>query len=90
MKHTTDEMTLAEIFWDPLIHAVMHADGIALNDFKDMMYSAARSLKTRDGTALSGTFRTTGLAASSQRTLVATMRPLFTGSFEPCSATRGF
>ncbi|MCI9868848.1 hypothetical protein RHIZ_23145 [Rhizobium skierniewicense] len=86
MNHKTDEMTRAEIFGDPLILAVMRADGIALNDFKDLMYSAARALKTRDGNALVGKLRTTAPTASSKRTLVATMQPLFVGSFEPCSA----
>ncbi|MBN7806521.1 hypothetical protein [Agrobacterium rosae] len=86
MKNTKDEMNLAEIFGDPLILAVMRADGVALNEFKELMYSAARSLKMRDGTALTGKFRTPSLAASSKRTLVATMQPLFVGSFEPCCA----
>jgi hypothetical protein len=86
MNHTKDDMTLAEILGDPLIGAVMRADGIALNDFKELMHSAARSLKTRDGTPLGGKVRTNGLAALSKRTLVATMQPVFVGSFEPCSA----
>ena len=86
MNDTMDEMTLAEIFGDPLIRAVMRADGVALNDFKELMYSAATSLKARDGTALGGQIHTTGLAASSKRTLVGTMQPLFAGFFEPCAA----
>ena len=87
MNHTTDEMTLAEIFGDPLILAVMRADGIALTDFRDLMYSAARALKARDGRGLVGRRQTTSLAASSKRTLVATVQPLFAGSFESCSAS---
>lgn len=86
MNQTTDDMTLDEIFGDPLILAVMRADGIALKDFKDLMHSAARALKARDGTALVGKLQATGLAASSKRTLAATMQPLFACSFEPCSA----
>jgi hypothetical protein len=86
MSHMTDEMTLAEIFGDPLIRAVMHADGVGLDEFKDLMHAAARALTTRDGTGLAGKFRTTALAAPSKRTFVATMQPLFSGSFEPCSA----
>lgn len=86
MNHTKDDMTLAEIFGDPLIRAVMRADGVALNDFKDLMHSAARSLTTRDGTPLGGKVRTTGLTALSKRTLVAAMQPMLARSFEPCSA----
>lgn len=86
MNNTTDEMTLAEIFSDPLILAVMRADGVALNDLKETMYSAARSLKTRNGTVPGEKLRAAARPASSKRTPVATMRPLFAGSFEPCSA----
>ena len=86
MNHTTDEMTLAEIFGDPLILEVMRADGVALKDFKDLMYSAARALKTRDGMGLGGKLQTTGIAGSPKRTLVATMQPLFGRSFAPCTA----
>ena len=86
MNHTTDEMTLAEIFGDPMIRAVMRADGVALSDFKELMHSAARSLRTRDVTAVAGKLRSPDLAASSKRSLVATMRPLLAGSFEQCSA----
>ncbi|WP_425965007.1 hypothetical protein [Rhizobium nepotum] len=85
MKHTTDEMTLAEIFGDPLIRAVMRADGVGLDDFKESMYSAATSLMTRDGAAFGGQFETTEPAAS-KRTLVTTMQPLFAGFFKPCAA----
>ncbi|XUY29148.1 hypothetical protein RMR21_019065 [Agrobacterium sp. rho-8.1] len=86
MNHTTDELTLTEVFCDPLILAVMRADGVALNEFKELMYSAARALKKQDVTAPVGKFRTPGLAASSNRTLVANIQPLFAGSFQPCSA----
>ncbi len=87
MNHTTNEMTLAEIFGDPLILAVMRADGVTLNEFKELMYSAATSLKTRDGTALVGKPRTTAPTALSKRTLVTTMQPLFGRSFEACTAS---
>ncbi|KJF65351.1 hypothetical protein [Rhizobium nepotum] len=86
MKHTTDEMTLAEIFRDPLIRAVMRADGVGLDDFEELMYSAATFLKTRDGTAFGGQFETAGPVASSKRTLVTTIQPLFAGFFKPCAA----
>jgi len=86
MNQITNDMTLAEIFSDPLILAVMRADGIALKDFKDLMYSAARSLKTRDGKVLVGTLPKTGPTASPKRALVATMQPLFARSFGPCTA----
>ena len=86
MNNMTDEMTLAEIIGDPMIRAVMRADGVSLNDFSDLMYSAARSLNRRDAAAVGGKLRVTDLAASSKRTLVSTMQPLFAGSYEPCSA----
>ena len=86
MNHTTHEMTLAEIFGDPLILSVMRADGVALNEFKELMYTAAKALRTRDGTSLVAKLQAPGHAASAKRALVATMQPLFTRSFGPCSA----
>ncbi len=86
MNHTKNEMTLAEIFGDPLILAVMRADGVTLSDFKELMYSASRSLKTQDGSALVGKLKTADPKASSKRGLVATMQPLFAGFLEPCRA----
>ncbi len=50
MTVTTGEMTLAEMYRDPLILSVMRADGIALNEFKEMMAAATASLKTRGAT----------------------------------------
>lgn len=85
MNQNTDEMTLDEIFGDPLILAVMRADGLALNEFKELMYSAAKALKARDGTSLVAKFQPPDHAASAKR-LVATMQPLFARSFGPCSA----
>lgn len=86
MRHTIDEMTLAEIFADPLIRSVMRADDVGLDEFKELMHSAATSLTTRNGAAFAGQFETTGPAASSKRALVTAIQPLFAGFFKPCAA----
>lgn len=86
MNVLANEMTLDELFGDPLILAVMRADGVSLNELKELMYSAQRALKARDGTALSAKLRTSGRAVSSKRQLVASMQPIFAG-FQPCCAS---
>ena len=86
MTVTTGEMTLTEMYRDPLILSVMRADGIALNEFKEMMAAATASLKTRGATLPEVRFRTTEAAASSRSPQVATMQPLFAGSFQSCCA----
>lgn len=86
MTVTTGEMTLAEMYRDPLILSVMRADGIALNEFKEMMTAATASLKTRGATLPELRLRTTEPAASSRRPQVATMQPLFARSFQSCCA----
>ena len=86
MTVTTGDMTLAEMYRDPLILSVMRADGVALAEFKEIMFAAATSLKRRSGTASGARFLTTEPAVSSRRTQVATMQPLFAGSFQSCCA----
>jgi hypothetical protein len=86
MRQTIDEMTLAEIFADPLIRSVMRADDVGLDDFKELMHSAATSLTTRDRATFAGQFQTSGPAASSKRTHVTAIQPLFAGFFKPCGA----
>ncbi|NTF34634.1 hypothetical protein [Rhizobium skierniewicense] len=86
MTVKTNEMTLSELFGDPLILSVMRADGVSVNELKELMFSAQKALKSRDGTALVAKFRTSGRPTSSKRTLVTTMQPLFPGSFQPCCA----
>ena len=87
MTVTTGEMTLAEVYRDPLILSVMRADGVTLAEFKEMMFGAATSLKTRRGAAPGARFLTTEPAASSRRTQVATMQPSSAGSFQSCCAS---
>lgn len=84
MTNMTGEMTLAEMYRDPLILSVMRADGVALSEFKDMMFKAAASLKTRGGAAPDVKLHT--IAASSKTTNIPTMQPFFAGSFQPCCA----
>ncbi len=86
MNVMTNEMTLDELFGDPLILSVMRADGVSLNALKELMYSAQRALRARDGTALSAKLKTSGRAVSSKRPLVASMQPIFAG-FQPCCAS---
>ena len=86
MRQTIDEMTLAEIFADPLIRSVMRADDVGLDDFKELMHSAAMSLTTRDRAAFAGQFETSRPAASSKRTLVTAIQHVFAGFFKPCAA----
>lgn len=82
MADTIGEMTLTEMYIDPLILSVMRADGVALAEFKEIMFTAASSLRAQGGTIPQVKKPTIEPASSSRRTQVATMQPLFASSFQ--------
>ncbi|KQV65238.1 hypothetical protein [Rhizobium sp. Root1220] len=41
MRKTRDDLTIAEALRDPLIAMVMRADGVKLDDFKQLLETAA-------------------------------------------------
>ncbi len=86
MTMTTGEMTLAEMYRDPMILSVMRADGVALSEFKEMMVAAATSIKTRRESVPDVKFRATEVAALSSRVQLSTMQPLFAKSLQQCCA----
>ncbi len=86
MTVTTGEMTLAEIYRDPMILSVMRADGVALNEFKEMMAAAATSIKTRGESVADVKFRATEFAAFSNRVQLANMQRRFANSLHHCCA----
>ena len=86
MTITTGEMTLAEMYRDPMILSVMRADGVALNEFKEMMVAAATSIKTRRETASDVKFQTTYPVAVSRSAQLPAMRPFFANSLHQCCA----
>lgn len=86
MTITTGEMTLAEMYRDPMILSVMRADGVALSEFKEMMAAAATSIKTRRESVSDGKFRATEAAAYARRLQVPILQPLFASSLQQCCA----
>ncbi|WP_296105160.1 hypothetical protein [uncultured Agrobacterium sp.] len=86
MTITTGEMTLAEMYRDPMILSVMRADGVALSEFKEMMAAAATSIKTRRESVSDVKFRATEAAAYARRLQVPSLQPLFASSLQQCCA----
>lgn len=85
MTITTGEMTLAEMYRDPMILSVMRADGVTLSEFKEMMAAAATSIKTRRDSVSDVKFRATEAAAYARRLQVPSL-PLFASSLQQCCA----
>jgi hypothetical protein len=47
MRKTRDDLTISEALRDPLIAMVMRADGVKLEDFKQLLETAARKREPR-------------------------------------------
>ncbi len=47
MRKTRDDLTITEALHDPLIAMVMRADGVKLDDFKQLLETAARKRDAR-------------------------------------------
>lgn len=86
MTSTTGEMTLAEMYRDPMILSVMRADGVALSEFKEMMAAAATSIKTRRESGSNVKSRATEASAYARRVQVPSLQPLFASSLQQCCA----
>jgi hypothetical protein len=47
MRKTRDDLTISEALRDPLIAMVLRADGVKLEDFKQLLETAARKREPR-------------------------------------------
>ncbi|MBY5348909.1 hypothetical protein [Rhizobium leguminosarum] len=47
MRKTRDDLTISEALHDPLIAMVLRADGVKLEDFKQLLETAARKREPR-------------------------------------------
>ena len=51
MHQANSDLTITEVLTDPMIRAVMRADGVTTNEMKTLLYSAASALRqTQPGT----------------------------------------
>ncbi|WEZ82321.1 hypothetical protein P6U16_14315 [Rhizobium sp. 32-5/1] len=48
MYQAQTDLTLNEVLTDPLIRAVMHADGVQMAEFKSLLQTAARGIRQRE------------------------------------------
>jgi hypothetical protein len=48
MYQAQTDLTLNEVLTDPLIRAVMRADGVQMADFKSLLQTAARGIRQRE------------------------------------------
>ncbi len=51
MRRTRDDLTIDEILRDPIVAMVMRANGVRLEDFKQLLKSAARRVEQPKATA---------------------------------------
>lgn len=51
MRKTREDLTISEALRDPLIAMVLRADGVKLDDFKQLLETAARKREPRPSTA---------------------------------------
>ncbi|MBB3406892.1 hypothetical protein FHT87_000792 [Rhizobium sp. BK316] len=51
MRKTKEDLTISEALRDPLIAMVLRADGVKLDDFKQLLETAARKREPRTSTA---------------------------------------
>lgn len=51
MRKTREDLTIDEVLHDPMIAMVMRADGVRLDDFKQLLESAARRVEQPKTTA---------------------------------------
>ncbi|OJF94938.1 hypothetical protein [Pararhizobium antarcticum] len=90
MYQTQTEMTLDEVLTDPLIRAVMRADGVQMAEFKSQMQAAASAIRQKQAARASsrqtssraaafrqpeGSFAEEGLFAGRKRRLLAMIQP---------------
>ena len=86
MNQANTDLTLDEVLSDPMIRAVMRADGVTSSEFKTLLYSAASALRHAEP-SLGGTkAHATKLLSAPKRRLLSMVHPLAVRSSGPCIA----
>jgi hypothetical protein len=86
MNMAHDDLTLNEVLTDPLIRAVMRADGVTSSEFKTLLYSAANALEHAKPEPGGARTHAAKLLAAPKRRLLAMVHPLSVRADQACVA----
>ncbi|KQY13720.1 hypothetical protein [Rhizobium sp. Root482] len=76
MHQPNSDLTISEVLTDPLIRAVMRADGVTTNEMKTLLYSAASALRQTQPGTTSARSHSVNLLAAPKRRLLSMVHPL--------------
>ncbi|MBW9065767.1 hypothetical protein JNB71_20900 [Rhizobium herbae] len=76
MHLANSDLTITEVLTDPMIRAVMRADGVTTNEMKTLLYSAASALRQTQPGTVSAKNHTANLLAAPKRRLLSMVHPL--------------
>jgi hypothetical protein len=76
MHQANSDLTIHEVLTDPMIRAVMRADGVTTNEMKTLLYSAASALRQMQPGTVSAKNHTANLLAAPKRRLLSMVHPL--------------
>ncbi|MCV9967097.1 hypothetical protein OIU34_35280 [Pararhizobium sp. BT-229] len=76
MHQANSDLTISEVLNDPMIRAVMRADGVTTNEMKTLLYSAASALRQTQPGTVSAKNHTANLLAAPKRRLLSMVHPL--------------
>ena len=80
MHQANSDLTIHEVLTDPMIRAVMRADGVTTNEMKTLLYSAASALRQMQPGTMSAKNHTANLLAAPKRRLLSMVHPLASSS----------
>ena len=84
MNPAKNEMTIDDVLADPMIRAVMRADGVTSSEIRTLLYSAASALRhTEPGNARR---HAANLLAAPKRRLLSMVHPLASRQTGKCAA----
>lgn len=86
MNPANTDMTLDEVLNDPMIRAVMRADGVTSSEFKTLLFSAASALRHAEPSIGGTKAHAAKLLAAPKRRLLSMVHPLAVRSRGPCIA----
>ncbi|KQS83248.1 MULTISPECIES: hypothetical protein [unclassified Rhizobium] len=76
MHPASSDLTITEALGDPMIRAIMRADGVTTTEMKTLLYSAASALRQMQPGSVSAKNHTTNLLAAPKRRLLSMVHPL--------------
>ncbi|KQS65358.1 hypothetical protein ASG39_08945 [Rhizobium sp. Leaf371] len=86
MNMANDDLTLNEVLTDPMIRAVMRADGVTSSQFRTLLYSAANALENAKPEPGGARTHAAKLLAAPKRRLLAMVHPLAVRTGSACAA----